>query len=69
MENQQEEKQIILSKTKDYIKEYNKKRYQKDRLKLLEKMKEKYRCECCKVDVLKYYKNKHELTKKHQALL
>jgi hypothetical protein len=69
MENPEEPK-INLSKTKEYIKEYNKKRYLRDREKLLKQAKILHKCdELCNIEFGKYYKCQHERSKKHQSLL
>lgn len=53
------------SKTKDYVQEYNKKRYQqnKDTLKLRASV--KARCEDCNCEIVKCKLNRHYKTKIH----
>ena len=55
-----------LSKDPVYVKEYNLKRYESNRDKLLENAKEKVYCYCCEKDINKSNMSKHEKTKKHK---
>ena len=67
-------KKIFTSKTKEYIKQYNKNRYlaQKEKLKLSEDLVHKeelisYYCKCCKYDSKSSWNMKiHLLSKKHK---
>jgi hypothetical protein len=56
---------IYTSKGKDYVKEYNKKRYQRDKEKVLGLMNSKCRCKICDSEVNFYHKQRHKRTKKH----
>ena len=58
-----------LSKDPIYVKEYNKERYERDRLKLLENSKEKVYCECCNKDVSKGNLSKHKKSRKHDKAI
>jgi len=55
-----------LSKDSIYIKEYNMKRYQLNRDKLLNYAKEKIYCECCDCSISRGKLSCHEKTKKHK---
>jgi len=65
MENNKEEKKIHKSKTVEYVKEYNKKRYQRDILKVKEMMLKKCMCNICNCELNFYHKQRHKRTKKH----
>ena len=60
------EKKIIKSKEKEYVAEYNKKYYQKNREKQLQMMKVRVPCACCNTTVTKDKLKRHMLTKKHK---
>jgi hypothetical protein len=62
---EEQPKQPTISKTKEYIKEYNKKRYLNNREALLQISREKYFCKDCNKEIVKYFKCRHEKTKKH----
>jgi hypothetical protein len=65
MENNKEEKKIHKSKTVEYVQEYNKKRYQRDKAKVQQLMLKKCKCNICDTDVNYYHKQRHKRTKKH----
>lgn len=54
------------SKTKDYVKKYNKTYYEKNRLKRLQDMKQKVRCEVCDCELTVGKLTLHKKSKKHQ---
>jgi len=58
-----------LSKDPDYVKKYNKLKYEKNRLKLLEDAKIKIYCECCEKYVNNSNRSKHIKSEKHQLKL
>jgi len=76
LENDVVPKKIFTSKTKEYIKEYNRKRYlaQKEKLKTTEELDHKkestsYFCECCKhVSKSAWNLKIHLLSKNHKLI-
>jgi len=56
---------IFTSKTKEYVKEYNKKKYQEDKAERLKKLKEKIMCPYCEKEISKNNKSKHVNSKLH----
>jgi hypothetical protein len=59
------DKKIFVSKTKDYIKEYNKQRYISNREKLLVLVAKRSFCDSCNCEVVTCKLNTHNRTNKH----
>lgn len=53
-----------LSKTKEYVKTFNQKKYVENKEKILTQMKIKVICDCCNKSVNKSHLNRHQKTKK-----
>lgn len=60
------EKKLHRSKEKEYVAQYNKERYLKNRDKLLAIMARKCRCRICECDIVYYNKDMHKRSKKHK---
>ena len=65
MEDKNEIK-IFNSKTKEYIKEYNKQRYLQNREKLLVAVSKRYFCDSCQKESVSCKKNRHLNSKLHK---